>query len=186
MSDNQTTDAASLLDAVKRNQSAVRVYTEKGGLVDFMALVAAQGLGTFADPGRVDYSTPRLITAAIALFAFVPTVLVYMRRRHNFGGTVGLLTWLGAGAVFVANIVAFHAAHGDARELIRSLTLGVALLAVGAVYRSAPLVLLGGAMTIAVPGSTLGWPLVTWLAPLVVWIAAVGFVFREQLAERVR
>jgi hypothetical protein len=185
MTDNQN-DAASLLDSVKQNQDAVKFVTQPGGAPDFIALLVAQGLGTFADPRHVGYSTPRLITGAIAVFALLPILLTYMRRRHNLGGSVGLPTWIGGGFVFVANVVAFHAAHGDAREVIRSLAFGIAAFALGTIYRSAPLFLLGGVMAIAVPAANLDWPVALWLPVLVVWVAVVGFLGRTQLIERAR
>jgi hypothetical protein len=179
------TEAASLLDAVKDQQSTVRLYTARGGVPDAMAVVLAQALGVFADPRRLDYSGFRLAVGVCASVAVAGLTVLYMARRRNLGGQIGLPTWIAAAVVFVGNVVAYRTVTGDARELARAALIGAALLGLGVAYRSAVLLLVGGAVAFALPAGMLSWPAAAiWLIPMALWIGAVGFLGRKQLRER--
>ena len=178
-------DAAALLNSVKDRQSTVRLYTERGGLPDAMAIVVAQGLGVFADPWQLDYSAVRIGVGLVSLLVAVGATTLFMRHRRNLGGVVGRPTWVLAAAVFVGNVIAYQTISGDARELARAALLGAALIGLGAIYRSALLLLIGGMAACGLPAGMLAWPAAAaWFIPMALWIAIVGFFGRKQLREQ--
>jgi hypothetical protein len=185
MTDEATRHAAAVLHTIQDRQSTVRLYTERGGLPDAMAIVVAQGLGVFADPWRVDYSTTRIVAGMLSLLVAVGMTTLFMRHRRNLGGMVGGPTWMLAAVVFVGNVIAYQTMSGDARELARAALLGAALIGLGLVYRSALLLLIGGMAACGLPAGTLAWPVAAaWFIPMALWIAVVGYVGRRQLREQ--
>ena len=177
-------EAAAILTEVSDTRSAIRLLTRRGGLPELLAIVAAEGLGAFVDPRRLDYSGVRIGLGAFATFLATVMLVQSIQHRRRLGGEIGAPAAVTAGLVFVGNVLAYQTLHGDARELVRGALIGAGLVVLAAVYRSAPLLLVAGVLAVMVPASLRSWPFVAGLAPIVIWVGGVVLVCHRQLKEQ--
>ena len=178
-------DAAALLGEVSDTRSIIRFLTRRGGLLELLPVVAAHALGAFVDPRRLDYSGVRIgLCAAAAFMATLMTVQTMQHRRRLGATSIELSTAITAGVVFIGNVLAYQALHGDAREPARGALLGGSLLVLAALNRSAVLLLAAGVLGLLVPSALGGLPLPLGLAAMTAWAVIVALFTRDQLREQ--
>jgi hypothetical protein len=169
LTDAKRDDAADLLQTVTKHGKEARRQI-RPGMPELLMLLAGWSWGRLTSVLTEHDSFVRtlLVLGAVVLLL---DASAWVHRRDDLGTGVSTPTWFIAGFIFSVSAITGYAAHGDARQLMLALELVGACALIGALHRSALLLIFAGVMAILT--ATQIWPLVV-MVPMCIGSLELG------------